>query len=129
MNSSVKFFDPTVIWTLALSGFFSIRPAPVVVDDSLLSPPHAAMPIARTAAANRANSALRPVFVLISGGLLPIARNPRPAGSRGILCASARPLQLQAPRSDQTLYAREDQLDHEREQRDEDRSGEHTVVA
>jgi hypothetical protein len=57
MYSSVKFFDPTVSLTPELSGFFWIRPALAVVEDSSLLLPHAATPTPRTAVARTANSA------------------------------------------------------------------------
>src|SRR5438093_11159246 len=99
MNSSVKFFEPTVIVVLPFAGFDWIRfsEAPEVVDELLLLP-QAATPITRTAAATSAKT-IRARRTLISQSPLPGWTVPRKPPQ--ILCTFAGPLQLEALRSDQ----------------------------
>src|SRR2546423_1294046 len=79
MYSSVKFFEPTVIVTLPLSGFDWISPAAALVVDELLPPPpQAATPRARIETTSRPNSARNRVFVLIES-LLRFFGTPFPA--------------------------------------------------
>src|SRR5215211_2926300 len=127
MYSSVKFFEPTVIWTPELSGFFWISPPPALVVSLSLSPPQAATPIATMATASRANRIRKPVLMLIQGTSL--SRQSPPSGVARILCARAGALQHQAPRRQESLHACERQLDHECQQRDDDRSCEDPLIA
>src|SRR5215208_4336963 len=108
MYSSVKFFDPTVRVTLPLAELDWIRlselEAPVVLVLVSLPPPHAAIPIARTAARMSANAARsrRPV---ITPNSFP-AWTVRPMNPiDGILCGAGGALQLQAPRRHEPLHA------------------------
>src|SRR4029450_9600641 len=132
MYCSVKFFDPTVTWMPLLSGFSSIRLALVSPPSpsSSSSPPHAATPSARISATSNANSA-RTLGWLVIGRVLPsqwmqaiLIRKP---GS--YLGGGCRPLQSHSLRGEQPLDAGQDELDNECEQRDENRAGEHAVLA
>src|SRR4051812_13389211 len=84
MYSSVKFFEPTVIVTLPLSGLDWISPAPAVdVDDSSLPPPQAAMPTASAVAANSNSRARARIFVVIDDASLGLLGHSPPRGVRG----------------------------------------------
>src|SRR4051794_27725239 len=101
MYASVKFFDPTVIVVLPLSGLeairFSVSPDALVADVVSSPPPHAAIVTARTAATNSANAA-RTRKPLITPNSFPAwtVRPMKPID--GILCGAGGALQLQAPR-------------------------------
>src|ERR1700752_406487 len=117
MYSSVKFFEPTVSLTPALSGLFSISPAEVVVVSSS-SPPQAEMPTARATAARTANSTRSRWLMLIAGASLRIDWSSTRAGplrATVILCLRAPPLQHQPARRHQTLHPCERELDSGRQ--------------
>src|SRR5687768_5767338 len=109
MNSSVKFFDPTVICTPELSGLLWISPPPPPVGVSSL-PPQATTPTDRCATASNTNSARNGILVLIEGSSLSLSLFPRP-GVAGSLCARARSLQREATRGQEPLHGGERQLD------------------
>src|SRR5688572_18286264 len=121
MICSVKFFEPIVIATPLLSGFSSIRAASVSPPELVSSPLSSSSPqaVAPIESANAASSASRS----LSGSFVDMRTSLGVDSVALILCAlgGGGPGELQPPRRDQTLQARQRELDRDRQQRDKDR--------
>src|SRR3954447_3708129 len=110
MNSSVKFFDPTVICGVEAApstGWMTLSPElPVEVGAELLSlllslpPPHAARARVASAATSNATTGLvlrRDIVLLVGGGLRPRGVTARCRPAKSTSDASARPATRLAP--------------------------------
>src|SRR5262245_7821796 len=132
MNCSVKFFDPIVRSTPLLSGLSWIRlplVSPVLASVAVSSlEPQAAKAMAAANTPSRANTPRSRVLVRISWFLPWLFPSRGPPADVTILCSCSggRPLKHQTLRCQHMLDARQHELERERQQGDDDRTGDHS---
>src|SRR4051794_9737684 len=133
MYSSVKFLDPTVTETLPFAAFDWMRlsedGSPAVVElelDVSLLEPQAATPSANEVAMAATRKRRGRTNVIRN---TPLSNSSRDTRGPIILCASGRALQLEPLRGQQVLDADQHQLERQCQERHEDSTGQHAVVA
>src|SRR3954449_2042418 len=134
MNSSVKFFEPTVIVTLPFAGSDLIRPLgalglPPAVELELELLPQAATSSTAAIATANANTARSLLLEVDKTIPFPLVTSPAVRRASLILCAPAGALQPQPLGGEEMLDAGEDELHHEREHGDADRAGQDPLAA